>query len=187
MLFRSRPRPRITDISYGELSNHATITITTTDTTYGTGVKIGDKKITRIDYISANQLQVMVEKSLMSSNFWDTPQDLTLIDTSSNEYVFPNLINYNSTDKPYFTNSNGYIGTFSGGDSINFTIPVNNAVTITINPAYAGESAISWLSISGSNIVGTAPNNSNPSRYEILVTASNGNVDITKNYWLLVV
>jgi hypothetical protein len=181
-----RPRPRITNIIYGTINNYTTITITATDITYGTGVKIGDKTVTRIDYINANQIQAMIETTQMSNSFWNNPQDLTLIDTSGNEYVFYDLISYGIT-KPHFTSSNEYIGSFSGGDSINFALPINNAVTITIDPAYAGESAISWLSVSGSNIVGTAPQNSTPSRYEIQVTASNGSVNITKNFWLLVV
>jgi hypothetical protein len=111
---------------------------------------------------------------------------LTLIDTSGNEYTYTNLINFGSA-KPQWTDSNSYIGRFRGGDSIDFELAVNNATSITISPAYAGETLISWLTINGSSIVGTAPTNSTPSRYEITVTASNGSVDITKNYWLLVI
>lgn len=182
-----RPRPKITSIIYGSLSNYATITIEASDITYGTSVKIGEQDITRIDYINANTMQVMIENAKMSDVIWSSPQDLTIIDTSGNEFVFRNLINYSLGTKPSWTSSTSYIGTFSGGNSINFQLPVNNAVTITINPAYAGESAISWLSVSGSSIVGTAPQNSSPSRYEISITVSNGSVDITKNFWLLVV
>ena len=182
-----RPRPKITSITYSSLSNYATITIEANDITYGTGVKIGEQNITRIDYINSNTMQVMIENAKMSDVLWSSPQDLTIIDTSGNEFVFRNLINYSLGTKPSWTSSASYIGTFSGGNSINFQLPVNNAVTITINPAYAGESAISWLSISGSSIVGTAPQNSSPSRYEISITVSNGSVDITKNFWLLVV
>jgi hypothetical protein len=131
-------------------------------------------------------MQLMVETSQIVGSSWSYPQDLTLVDTSGNEFVFTNLINI-GTAKPYWTNSNSYIGSFLGGDTINFTLGVNNAASITIEPANAGESAISWLSVSGTSIVGTAPQNSSPSRYEIKVTASNGSVDITKNHWLLVI
>lgn len=181
-----RPRPKITSVSYGILGQYTAISIVATDITYGTGVKIGNQAITRIDYPMESMLQLMIETSQVNGSLWSTPQDLTLIDTSGNEYVYKNLINYGAS-KPQFTASNSYIGRFSGGASINFPIAVNNATSIILSPANAGESAISWLSISGTNIVGTAPNNSSPSRYEITVTASNGSVDITKNYWLLVI
>jgi hypothetical protein len=128
----------------------------------------------------------MIETSNIVGPLWSSCQDLTLVDTSGNEFVFTNLINV-GTSKPYWTDSNSYIGSFSGGDTINFALGVNNATSITLSPAYAGETAITWLSVSGSSIVGTAPQNSSPSRYEIQVTASNSSVDITKNYWLLVI
>jgi len=128
----------------------------------------------------------MVETSRMSGMLWQYPQDLTLVDTSGNEFTFPNLINYGAS-RPQWTESNSYIGSFKGGTIINHALKLNNFVSATINPAYAGETAIPWLSISGSNIVGTTPINSSPSRYEISVTASNGSVDITKNFWLLVI
>ena len=128
----------------------------------------------------------MIETSQIDSS-WNSPQDLTLIDTSGNEYVYKNLINYGAL-KPQFTDSTSYIGRFRGGESIDFELGVNNNTTgLSISPANAGESAISWLSASGNSIVGTAPNNSSPSRYEITVTATNGSVNITKNYWLLVI
>jgi len=122
----------------------------------------------------------------MSTAFWQQSQDLTIVDTSGNEFVFPGLIKV-GTNQPHWTDSTSYIGTFSGGDSIIFPIGVNNATNFTIDPAYDGEAAISWLSVSGGNIVGTAPQNSSPSRYEIKVTASDSSVYITKNYWLLVI
>jgi hypothetical protein len=181
-----RPRPKITSISYSSIGSYTTISIVASDITYGTGAKIGNRCITRIDYPTDNILQLMVETSQISGSFWNTPQDLTLIDTSGNEYTYTNLINFGSA-KPQWTDSNSYIGRFRGGDSIDFELAVNNATSITISPAYAGESLISWLTINGSSIVGTAPTNSTPSRYEITVTASNGSVDITKNYWLLVI
>lgn len=180
-----RPRPKITDISYSTIGSYTTISIVGLDFTYGMGAKIGNQSITRIDYPTDSILQLMIETSQVSGSMWNTPQDLTLIDTSGNEYTYTNLINYGAS-KPKFTDSTSYIGRFRGGDSINFPIGVNNVVSLTISPAYAGESAVSWLTISGNSIVGTAPNNSSPSRYEITVTASNGSVDITKNYWLLV-
>ena len=181
-----RARPTITAISYSNIAQYATITIEATDISYGTSAKIGNRAITRIDYPAQNIIQLMIENSQMSDAFWQTPHDLTLVDTSGNEFVFTNLINY-GTSRPYWTDSNSYIGSFQGGDTINFELAVNNAVSITLSPAFAGESALSWISVSGSSIVGTAPMNSSPSRYEIKVTASNGSVDITKNYWLLVI
>jgi hypothetical protein len=181
-----RPRPKITNISYSTLGAYTTISVVCLDITYGTGAKIGGQAITRIDYPSENFLQLMVETSQITGSLWTTPQDLTLVDVSGNEYVYKNLINYGAS-KPQFTDSTSYIGRFRAGDSINFILGVNNTTSITIQPANAGESAISWLTVSGTNIVGTAPNNSSPSRYEITVVASNGLVDITKNYWLLVI
>ena len=181
-----RPRPRVLNIVYGALSNYTTITIVATDITYGTTAMIGDKKFTRIDYPASDRMQIMVETNKMSSAFWNQPQDLTLIDTSGNEFVFRGLINY-GTNVPYWKDSSDYIGTFSGGDSIIFNLNVNNATSLTIDPVYTGETAIPWLSVSNGKIVGTAPRNSSPSRYEVKVTASNGSVYITKNYWLLVI
>lgn len=181
-----RPRPIITDISYSTLGPYTTISIVASDITYGTGAKIGNTNITRIDYPQGNILQLMIETSRVFGPVWNTPQDLTLIDNSGNEFIYENLINY-GISKPQWTSSNSYIGRFRGGDSIDFKLGVNNTTSITISPAYAGESTISWLTISGDSIVGTAPINSSPSRYEITVIASNGLVDITKNYWLLVV
>jgi hypothetical protein len=181
-----RPRPTITAVSYGTIAQFSTITIEATDITFGTGARVGGQSITRIDYPTANTMQLMIETTRVVGPLWSYPQDLTLIDTSGNEFVFTNLINFGQS-KPYWTNSNSYIGSFSGGDTINFTLGVNNATSITIQPANAGESAISWLTVSGTTIVGTAPQNSSPSRYEIKVTAGNGIVDITKNYWLLVI
>lgn len=181
-----RPRPKIVDVSYSTIGNFTTVSITAHDITYGTGVKIGNKNITRIDYPAENILQVMVETSQAIGSTWNSPQDLTLIDTSGNEYVYRNLINY-GTGKPRFLDSTSYIGRFRPGDSINFALAVNNTVNITLGPAYDGENPLSWLAVSGTSIVGTAPNNSSPSRYEIKVTISNGSVDITKNYWLLVI
>lgn len=181
-----RPRPTITAVSYSNIAHYTTITIEATDITFGTGARVGGQAITRIDYPTANTMQLMIETTRVVGPLWSYPQDLTLVDTSGNEFVFTNLINFGQA-KPYWTNSNSYIGSFSGGDTINFTLGVNNATSITIQPANAGESAISWLTVSGNNIVGTAPQNSSPSRYEIKVTAGNGSVDITKNYWLLVI
>ncbi len=181
-----RPRPKVTDISYSTIGQYTTISVVCLDITYGTGAKIGSQAITRIDYPSENILQLMVETSQITGSLWNSPQDLTLVDVSGNEYVYKNLINYGAS-KPKFTDSTLYIGRFRAGDSINFPIGVNNATYLNIQPANAGESAISWLSVSGTSIVGTAPNNSNPSRYEITVVASDGLVEITKNYWLLVI
>ena len=181
-----RPRPKVTDISYSTIGSYTTISVVCLDIAYGTGAKIGNQAITRIDYPSENILQLMVETSQVTGSLWNTAQDLTLVDVSGNEYVYKNLINYGAS-KPKFTDSTSYIGRFRAGDSINFPIGVNNATYLNVQPANAGESAISWLSVSGTSIVGTAPNNSNPSRYEITVVASDGLVNITKNYWLLVI
>jgi len=180
-----RPRPTVTGISYGTLSGYTTITLTATDVTFGTGARVGDLNVTRIDYPSANMMQLMIETPLMALPMWGSPQDLTLVDTTGNEFVFTNLINFGQS-KPYWTKSTSYIGAFSSGDTINFTLGVNNTTSIAIEPANAGETSLNWLSISGTHIVGTAPQNSSPSRYELKVTASNGSVNITKNFWLLV-
>lgn len=181
-----RPRPKITNISYSTLGAYTTISVVCLDITYGTGAKIGSQSITRIDYPSENILQLMVETSQVTGSLWNTAQDLTLVDTSGNEYVYKNLINYGA-NKPKFTDSTSYIGRFRAGDSINSPLGVNNTTSITIQPANSGESAISWLSVSGTSIVGNAPNNSTPSRYEITIVASDGLINITKNYWLLVI
>lgn len=181
-----RPRPRITQISYSTISSFTTITIVATDITYGTGVKIGNRPVTRIDFLTPSTMQLMIETDRMEDSFWNNPQDLTLVDTSGNEFVYTSLINYGSS-KPYWTNSVTYIGTFSGGDTINFALGVNSATSLTLSPAYAGENILPWLSISNEKIVGTAPRNSSPSRYEVQVTATNGSVNITKNYWLMVI
>ena len=181
-----RPRPKVASVSYSAIGPYTTVTVVCTDISYGTGAKIGNQAITRIDYPTESILQLMVETNQVMGPLWNTPQDLTLIDTSGNEYVYKNLINYGA-GKPQFTDSTSFIGRFRAGDSINFALGLNNVTSVTLSPANAGESAITWLTVSGSSIVGTAPNNSSPSRYEITVTASNGSVDITKNYWLLVI
>ena len=179
-----RPRPKILNVIYGTLSNYHVITVVVTDITFGTGAIIGDIPVTRIDYISQNTLQLMVENSISINTLQG--KDLTLVDTSGNEFRFPNLINY-GTNVPYWTNSNSYIGTFSRGETINYTLGVSNATNVTLTAANASEQSLSWLMVTGSNLTGTAPNNSSPSRYEITVTASNGSVNITKNLWLLVI
>lgn len=181
-----RPRPRITAISYGVAGVHTTITINGIGISYGMGVRIGGQSITRIDYPTANSIQLMIETSRMSGVLWLYPQDLTLIDSSGNEFSFKALINYGAL-RPHWKDSVAYIGTFSAGEAINFPIAVNNAVSITIGPAYAGESALTWLRVDGLSIKGTAPNNSSPTRYEITVTATNSGFNTTKNYWLLVI
>lgn len=181
-----RPRPTVTAVSYSTIAQYTVITIEATDITFGTGARVAGQSITRIDYPTANTMQLMIETSRVVGPLWSYPQDLTLVDTSGNEFVFTNLINIGPSN-PYWSKSNSYIGSFRGGDTINFTLSVNNATSITIQPANAGESAIGWLTVSGTSIVGTAPQNSSPSRYEIKVTAGNGSVDITKNYWLLVI
>ena len=179
-----RPRPKILGVSYSTLNNYYVITVVVTDITYGTGAKIGNIPVTRIDYISQNTLQLMVENTVSINTLQG--KDLTLVDTSGNEFRFPNLINYGN-NLPYWTNSNSYIGTFSGGDAINYTLGISNATNVTLTAANASEQSLLWLTVTGSNLTGTAPNNSSPSRYEITVTASNGSVNITKNLWLLVI
>ena len=179
-----RPRPKILEVIYGSLSNYHVITLVVTDITYGTGAKIDNIPVTRIDYISQNTLQLMVENSVSINTLQG--KDLTLVDTSGNEFRFPNLINY-GTNVPYWTNSNSYIGTFSGGDAINYTLGVSNATNVTLTAANVSEQSLPWLMVTGTTLVGTAPNNSSPSRYEITVTASNESVNITKNFWLLVI
>lgn len=181
-----RPRPVITNIIYGTLDIYSTITIVANDITYGTGVKIGNQFISRIDYPLPNTMQIMLYENRMNDPIWETPQDLTLVDTSGNEFVFKNLINVGA-NRPQHTKSSSYIGTFSGGETINFALGINNSTNIQISSVHSNELELSWISISGSNIVGVAPVNSSPSRYEFIVTASNNTVQITKNYWLLVI
>lgn len=181
-----RPRPRVMSVSYSTIAQYTTITIVASDITLGTGVKIGDTSVTRIDYPNSETMQVMIETARITQSQLNNPQNLTLVDVSGNEFVFEHLINFGQS-KPYWTNSTSYIGTFSSGDTINFPLGVNNASSLTIDPAYAGEAAISWLSISGTTLVGTAPNNSSPSRFEVQISASNGSAIVTKNYWLLVI
>jgi hypothetical protein len=179
-----RPRPKVLNVSYTTINNYIAITIVVTDITYGTGARINEVPVTRIDYISQNTLQLMVENTVSINTLQG--KDLTLVDTSGNEFRFPNLINYGN-NLPYWTNSNSYIGTFSGGDAINYTLGVSNATNVTLTAANASEQSLPWLMVTGSNLTGTAPMNSSPSRYEIIVTASNGSVYITKNFWLLVI
>jgi hypothetical protein len=181
-----RARPKILNISYGEIAQYTTITIVGTDIPYGTGAKIGSTTITRIDYPVEGTMQLMVESSRMSGILWQYPQSLTLVDTSGNEFSFPALIHYGAT-KPKWTNSSSYIGSYQGGNAIDFELGVQNATSFSISPAYTGESALTWLSVSNGHIVGVAPQNSSPSRYEFTVTATDGIVNITKNFWLLVV
>lgn len=181
-----RARPRILNISYGAVAQYTTITIVGTDIPYGTGAKIGSTSITRIDYPTEGTMQLMIESNRMSGSEWQSPQELTLVDTSGNEFSFPALINYGST-KPKWTNSNSYIGSYQGGNAIDYELSVQNATSFSISPAYSGESALTWLSVSNGHIVGVAPQNSSPSRYEFTVTATDGSVNITKNFWLLVV
>ena len=177
-----RPRPKVTGVSYSTISNYTTITIVASDVTYGTGAKLNDIAVTRIDYPSQNILQLMVETAILVNSTYD----LTLVDTSGNEFKFSNLIKV-GTNVPYWTNSASYIGTFSNGGSISYDLGVENATDITIGPAYDGEQLIPWLTVNNKTLTGTAPTNSSPSRYEVKVTASNGSVYITKNYWLLVI
>jgi len=99
-----RPRPRISAVSYSQIDKYTTITIVATDLTYGTGAKIGGQSITRIDYPTVNTLQLMIETSNIVGPLWSSCQDLTLVDTSGNEFVFTNLINV-GTSKPYWTDS----------------------------------------------------------------------------------
>jgi hypothetical protein len=177
-----RPRPKITSISYSAISNYTAISIVASDVTYGTGAKLNDVAVTRIDYPYENTLQLMVE----TANLINSSYDLTLVDTSGNEFKFPNLIKI-GVNVPYWTNSESYIGTFSGGGSISYDLGVANATSIVIEPSYEGEQSIPWLTVNNITLTGTAPQNSSPSRYEVKVTASNGIVNITKNYWLLVI
>jgi len=177
-----RPQPVITGISYSSSVEYPTIvSVTVTDITYGTGAKINGITVSRIDYPTPNIMQLMTKYSFSPGQY-----DLTLVDTSQNEIVYPGAIVIGNSG-PHWTNSTSYIGNFNGGDSINFTIGVNNAATITIGAAAPGDTIPSWLSVSGINLVGTAPINSSPTRYEFKVTATNGLVQISRNYWLVIV
>ena len=175
-----RPRPVISNISYSTIASFTTVTFNATDITYGTGAKIGNIAIQRIDYPTPNSMQLMFEHSFTSGQY-----DLTLVDTAGNETVYPNLIRVGGGAE--WTNSVQFIGSFSGGDSINFAVGVNSGSTLTLGAVASGETVPTWLSVSGLNIVGTAPVNSSPTRYEFKVTATNGSVNITRHYWLVVV
>lgn len=177
-----RPQPIITAISYSSTVEYPTIiSVVATDITYGTGAKINGVPVSRIDYPTSNTLQLMTKYSFTPGQY-----DLTLVDTAQNEIVYPGAIVIGSS-APYWTNSTTYIGNFNGGDSINFTVGVNNATSVTIGAAAPGDTVPSWLSVSGINLVGTAPINSSPTRYEVKVIATNGLVQITRNYWLVIV
>lgn len=177
-----RPRPVITDISYSSNLQYSNIvSITATDVTYGTGAKINGIAISRIDYPTPNILQLMIEYPFSTGQY-----DLTLVDTSGNEILYPGAIKF-GINVPQWSDSLTYVGNFSAGDSINFEVGVNNAASLSIDAAAAGDTIPSWLSASGMNIVGTAPANSSPTRYEFKVIATNGAVQITRHYWLVVV
>ena len=183
-----RPRPIIENITYSTIGFYTTINVIASSVAHGTSAKIGGMPITRIDYPAPNNLQLMIETSKTSASNWTTPQDLILVDTNGNEYVYSNMIAALAEEvAPYWTDSISYIGTFGHGNPINFSLGISNATSIIIEPAYSGEASLPWLSISNNLLVGTAPTNSTPSRYEVKVVASNGSVNITKNYWLLVI
>ena len=175
-----RPRPVVSNIAYSTIATFNVVTFNATDITYGTGAKIGNIAIQRIDYPTPNAMQLMFEHSFTSGLY-----DLTLIDTSGNEIVYPNLIRIGGGAE--WTNSVQFIGSFSGGDPINFSVGVNSGSTLTLGAVASGETTPSWLSVSGLTIVGTAPVNSSPTRYEFKVTANNSSVNITRHYWLVVV
>ena len=175
-----RPRPVVSNIAYSTIATFNVVTFNATDITYGTGAKIGNVAIQRIDYPTPNAMQLMFEHSFTSGLY-----DLTLIDTSGNETVYPNLIRIGGGAE--WTDSVQFIGSFSGGDPINFSVGVNSGSTLTLGAVASGETTPSWLSVSGLTIVGTAPVNSSPTRYEFKVTANNSSVNITRHYWLVVV
>jgi len=175
-----RPRPVVSNIAYSTIATFNVVTFNATDITYGTGAKIGNVAIQRIDYPTPNAMQLMFEHSFTSGLY-----DLTLIDTSGNETVYPNLIRIGGGAE--WTDSVQFIGSFSGGDPINFLVGVNSGSTLTLGAVASGETTPSWLSVSGLTIVGTAPVNSSPTRYEFKVTANNSSVNITRHYWLVVV
>ena len=175
-----RPRPVVSNIAYSTIATFNVVTFNATDITYGTGAKIGNVAIQRIDYPTPNAMQLMFEHSFTSGLY-----DLTLIDTSGNETVYPNLIRIGGGAE--WTDSVQFIGSFSGGDPINFSVGVNSGSTLILGAVASGETTPSWLSVSGLTIVGTAPVNSSPTRYEFKVTANNSSVNITRHYWLVVV
>ena len=175
-----RPRPVVSNIAYSTIATFNVVTFNATDITYGTGAKIGNVAIQRIDYPTPNAMQLMFEHSFASGLY-----DLTLIDTSSNETVYPNLIRIGGGAQ--WTDSVQFIGSFSGGNTINFSVGVNSGSTLTLGAVASGENTPTWLSVNGLTIVGTAPVNSSPTRYEFEVTANNGSVNITRHYWLVVV
>jgi len=176
-----RPRPVISNISYSRIGIYNIITFNATDITFGTGAKIDGISIARIEYPTANTMQLMFEHEFPSGQY-----DLTLVDTAGNEIVYPGAIRIGVAGV-YWTDTVQFLGSFSGGDSINFAVGVNNASTLTLGAVAPGDTAMLWLSVSSMNIVGTAPVNSSPARYEFKVTATNGSVNITRHYWLVVV
>ena len=176
-----RPRPVISNISYSRIGIYNIITFNATDITLGTGAKIDGISIARIEYPTANTMQLLFEHEFPSGQY-----DLTLVDTAGNETVYPGAIRIGVAGV-HWTDTAQFVGSFSGGDSINFAVGVNNASTLTLGAVAPGDTAMSWLSVSSMNIVGTAPVNSSPARYEFKVTATNGSVNITRHYWLVVV
>ena len=176
-----RPRPTVSNISYSRIGIYNIITFNATDITLGTGAKIDGISIARIEYPTANTMQLLFEHEFPSGQY-----DLTLVDTAGNETVYPGAIRIGVAGV-HWTDTAQFVGSFSGGDSINFAVGVNNASTLTLGAVAPGDTAMSWLSVSSMNIVGTAPVNSSPARYEFKVTATNGSVNITRHYWLVVV
>jgi hypothetical protein len=183
-----RPRPEITAVSYsGQSPFLSIVTITVSNVTQGFGAKVNGETVPQISYISANQMQLMMEHDIFNSTTAGTGQcDLTLIDTTGNEYDFPGLLR-KGPNSPFWTDDAQYIGSFSGGDAINYAVGVNSTSTLTLAATSQFESAPTWLSVSGLNLVGFAPNVSVPTRYTFNVVATIGSVDITRTYWIVVI
>lgn len=179
-----RPRPKISNIAYSQTAAPVfnLITFSVTEMTYGYGAKVGNVPIAHVEYPTASTMQLKTAETFTGN------QDITLIDNSGNEFVFPNAFAQpNGTSNPLWTDTTKFVGTFSGGDTINFPIGVNSTSTLTLGATSAQETAPSWLTISGLTLVGTAPTLSSPCRYEFQIIATIGSTSISRNYWLVVI
>jgi hypothetical protein len=179
-----RPRPKISNIAYSETAAPVfnLITFNVTEMTYGFGAKIGTVPIAHIEYPSAGSMQLKTAETFTGN------QSITLIDNSGNEFVFEDAFaEPDGTSNPLWTDARKFIGTFSAGDSINYTIGVNSTSTLTLGATSSQETAPTWLSVSGLTLVGTAPTLSSPCRYEFQIIATIGSKSISRNYWLVVI
>ena len=179
-----RPRPKISNIAYSETAAPVfnLITFNVTELSYGMGAKVGDVPIAHIEYPTAGSMQLKTAETFTGN------QSITLIDNSGNEFVFEDAFaEPDGTSNPLWTDATKFIGTFSGGDTINFPIGVNSTSTLTLGATSSQETTPTWLSISSLTLVGTAPTLSSPCRYEFQIIATIAATSIYRNYWLVVI